>query len=100
VSVVSCNNGKKAVELSMEQKFDIIFIDLNMPIMNGSDAIRLIRENVLNPNHSTNIVFLTGSVEEDIEDLVTGSGANKVVLKPFNIKEIVGILDAQRGRPI
>ena len=98
VSVVSCNNGKKAVELSMEQKFDIIFIDLNMPIMNGSDATSLIRENVLNPNHSTNIVFLTGSAEEDIEDLVTGSGANKVVRKPFNIKEIGGILDAQRDR--
>jgi len=97
VSVMSCGNGKDAVDLSMKHKFDIIFIDFHMPIMNGSDATIAIRKNWNNPNCKTNIIVLTGSEEKSSESLKI-SGVNKVILKPFNIKEIIQIIATERMR--
>lgn len=96
VSTMSCNNGKKAVDLSVDNKFDIIFIDIHMPIMNGVDATKIIRDDTENPNRDTNIIFLTGS--EYTGSLQT-DGSNRVILKPFNIKVIVDILNEQRENP-
>ena len=80
----------------MEYKFDIVFMDFNMPIMSGPAATRMIRGNPENPNKDTYIVFLTGSDTEYTKMESVNSGASKVVLKPVSIVDITDILQESR----
>src|SRR5260370_42248225 len=43
-SVVTAPNGRSAVQLSMQEQFDLILMDCEMPVMNGFDATKRIRE--------------------------------------------------------
>lgn len=77
-------NGKSAVDLFLKEKIDIIFMDLQMPIMNGFDAIKEIREIEQRENRSKAPIFaLTAySLPEDI-DRCLSIGATNVLLKPI-----------------
>ncbi len=55
--VVVCKNGKEAVRLAQSQPFDIIFMDIQMPIMDGISATQAIRSQSLNTE--TPIVAVT-----------------------------------------
>ena len=95
-SAMSCVNGRQAVDLSLKHKFDIIFIDFNMPVMNGPTATRLIRGNPENPNKDTNIVFLTGSDTEYTNIEATDSGASCIIAKPVSVGGIADIINTHR----
>ena len=53
-------NGKEGVEKTLSKKYDMIFMDISMPVMNGYDATELIRSEG-NPNQNTPIIALTAS---------------------------------------
>ena len=44
VNIRDAPNGKEAVRIASEEKFDAIFMDVNMPIMDGLEATKIIRE--------------------------------------------------------
>lgn len=86
-------NGQEAVEKFKEKKFDLVFMDMQMPIMTGYKATELIRhweeETGLTP---TPIVALTATaVIEDLQRCLT-SGCNQYAVKPVKKSEIVEIL--------
>lgn len=58
--LTSCSNGAEAVEYANKQKFDLILMDLNMPVMDGLEATKLIRSE--GKNRTTVIVMLTASI--------------------------------------
>ncbi|TSJ38624.1 response regulator [Mucilaginibacter corticis] len=81
-------NGECAVELVRENDFDIILMDLQMPIMNGFDAAKAIRK--MDDPHKSNtpIIALTASALFDIRERVEESGMNDYVSKPFKPNEL------------
>ncbi len=80
-------NGKEAVELARQQRFDLIFMDIQMPIMDGYDAIRAIR--ALENSGGTQIVALTASAfQEDIEKAL-GAGSTGFLAKPFERDQLL-----------
>lgn len=85
--VTSASDGKEAIERVKEKSFQIAFIDVHMPIMNGAETVRAIRE--LNP--STEIVMMD-SFPDIFLDEALKEGAITCVHKPFNIQEIIGIV--------
>lgn len=62
-NVVILDNGKAALELSLIEKFDLILMDIDMPIMNGLEATLKIRSK-LNFNHNTPIILQSCSDDE------------------------------------
>lgn len=78
LSVYIAENGKRAVELAMENDFDLIILDVMMPIKNGIDACKEIRAHSRVP-----ILFLSALGEE--HDLLKGygNGADDYIVKPF-----------------
>lgn len=81
-------NGKEACDLCLDKEYDIIFIDCQMPIMDGFDATQNIRK----INNSVKIIALTACVmKEDIERCLE-SGMNGYILKPINEKELIKII--------
>ncbi|MES2379194.1 MAG: ATP-binding protein [Bacteroidota bacterium] len=81
-------NGERAVELVQYGNFDIILMDLQMPVMNGFDAAKEIRK-MPNPQKSgIPIIALTASALFDIRERVQESGMNDYVSKPFKPNEL------------
>ncbi|MFP4556453.1 MAG: PAS domain S-box protein [Bacteroidales bacterium] len=77
-------NGAKALEMIEKNDFDIILMDLEMPVMNGYDATQTIR-NLPHPTKSkTPIIALTASAMLDVQKKIFNLGMNDFVLKPFN----------------
>lgn len=78
----SCENGAEAVELCKEKKFDIIFMDLHMPVMDGFEAARQIRKD--GENIKTHLVALTAAEDYDAEMQCVKAGYDDFVTKPIS----------------
>lgn len=94
--ITPVNNGSEAVDLCKEQKFDIVFLDENMPGMSGLESLSLIKSN--NPNLP--VVMITKSEEEYIMEEAIGSKIADYLIKPLNPNQILlsvkKILDNKR----
>lgn len=80
----SAENGEEALLLSRKHSFDIIFMDIRMPVMDGYEATRLIRSEENNPNRNVPIVALTASALLDDKEHAFNSGMNFHLTKPFS----------------
>ncbi|MGN8072368.1 ATP-binding protein [Mucilaginibacter sp. 22184] len=82
-------NGERAVEFMQYGNFDIILMDLQMPVMNGFDAAREIRKMADPKKARIPIIALTASALVDIKDRVFRVGMNDYVSKPFKPDELL-----------
>jgi len=81
-------DGKQALELLMESKdYDLVLLDVNMPVMNGFEACKAMRHN--EALREIPVIFLTALNEP--ENILTGFdvGGQDYVSKPFNSKELL-----------
>jgi CheY-like chemotaxis protein len=81
-------NGERAVEFVQYGNFDIILMDLQMPVMNGFDAAIEIRKMADPQKSNIPIIALTASALFDIREKVFSSGMNDYVSKPFKPNEL------------
>lgn len=81
------SNGKEALEICDVEAFDIIFMDVQMPIMDGLDATRRIVASSVHNRH-TPIIAMTASVMEQDRQRCHDAGMKDYVAKPIYIKEI------------
>ena len=82
-------NGERAVEIMQYGNFDIILMDLQMPVMNGFDASMEIRKMTDPAKANIPIIALTASALFDIKDQVANAGMNGYVAKPFKPDELM-----------
>ncbi|MFM5845886.1 response regulator [Aeromonas veronii] len=84
VDAVVCvvSNGREAVERVAEQPFDVILMDLQMPVLDGLDATRQIRKMV--DKHDVPIIALTASAMPGDKERCLGVGMNGYVTKPVS----------------
>lgn len=82
--VVLAADGHEAVNKAVEEDFDLIILDIMMPVMNGLEACRIIRK-----SSDTPILFLSALGEE--KDMLDGfgSGADDYIVKPFPMSVLV-----------
>lgn len=88
------NNGQEAVEQAKENAYDVIILDIMMPVKSGLEALKEIRATC----NRTYIMMLTAMGEED--DKVTGldAGADDYLTKPFSLKELLARLRSRQRR--
>jgi CheY-like chemotaxis protein len=79
-------NGEQAVALAAEKSFDVIFLDVVMPGLDGYETCMKIRESVL--NHDTPVIFISGQFADKAREKMVGSGGSDMMDKPFLIPEI------------
>jgi len=89
ITPVIAENGERAVELFQYGNFDIILMDLQMPVMDGFQASKAIRKMPDPRKANVPIIALTASALFDIKDRVYGAGINDYVSKPFKPNELV-----------
>ncbi len=87
------NNGKEGLEKYKENPYDLILMDIQMPVMDGLEATRQIRqfEKKQGERHAF-IVALTANAMESDREKAKESGMDGFIAKPFNPKELLKIL--------
>lgn len=82
--VTTCDNGKKAVQKCLKDIFDVVLMDIQMPVLNGYDATVQIRKN----GYQKPIVALTANAfKEDIDDTIK-SGMDDYLIKPITMNSL------------
>jgi signal transduction histidine kinase len=79
-------NGKDALEKLKENDYDIILMDTFMPVMNGLDAIKLIREGHVPGKENVPVITFSAAVMENDKKTAIEAGANDVISKPFELE--------------
>lgn len=84
-SVTPVMSGVEALDEMMEQNFDIVFLDENMPGMSGLDALNVIKERY----PQIPVIMITKSEEEHIMEEALGSKISDYLIKPVNPNQIL-----------
>lgn len=88
-SVSYSSDGYNGYTLCKENDYDIVFMDVSMPVLSGIDAYKMI----LSEKPQQKVVFITGIFyENQIKELVDKEKAYGYIKKPFDIKEIKALL--------
>jgi signal transduction histidine kinase/CheY-like chemotaxis protein len=93
-------NGLSAVEAALAGRFDAVLIDLEMPVMNGYEAVHVLRTR----NYTGSILALTAHTEGPEVERARAAGCDGVVTKPVTLESLRAALrpilrDSQRAQP-
>lgn len=85
INVDIASNGKKAFEMYRQKKYDLIFMDVQMPVMDGLESTKLIREFEQKSGSIDRalIIALTGSELLENKDLCSDCGMDDFIEKPI-----------------
>ncbi|MDP3916370.1 MAG: response regulator [Bacteroidota bacterium] len=88
--VTIANNGLEAVQIFRTNKFDVILMDIMMPVMDGLEATIQIREDekISNSDSRTPIIALTANTMDNDRDTCISYGMDDFMSKPFDIEKL------------
>ncbi len=86
-STIEAGTAEIGIELAVERKPDLILMDIQLPGMNGIDALKMLRGNPVTA--SIPVVAVTASVMQQDRTLITEAGFDGYIGKPINIKEFL-----------
>jgi CheY-like chemotaxis protein len=89
------SDGRKAADLVSREKFDGIFLDLEIPHLNGFELVRRIRKSSW--NKSVPIIIVTGHNDKGTMEQVFDIGASFFLQKPVDRQKLAGLFRAARG---
>jgi len=88
--VYSASDGQEAIEIFSQHPVDLIFIDQNMPILSGTEAIKKIRS--MPGTDKVSIYGLTGTTDDNTVKTMIDAGANAILSKPVQINKLKEII--------
>lgn len=89
-----CKNGQEALNIMKEQSFDLVFMDCQMPVLDGYETTRLIRDKQTEiKNHDTIIIAFTAHALEEEVTKCYACGMNDYVLKPLTMDSLKAVLN-------
>ncbi len=92
--VTVCENGQELIDLMEKKHADIILMDIRMPVLNGLDATKIIRQKEKETGKfSVPIIALTAQATTDFEQKCNLAGMNGYLTKPIPLKQLIAIID-------
>lgn len=86
--VTTAKNGKMALDLVRSQKFDLVILDVMMPIMDGYHAASEISQDPSLPP----VILLTSRDYDQDQAAIKGSGASAFLSKPFDVPDLLDVV--------
>jgi CheY-like chemotaxis protein len=90
-SVVLAGDGAQAVQLCRHQRFDVVFMDMQMPVMDGLEATRLLRQ-LPGANARVPIIALTANALEEDRQRCIDAGMSGFLAKPIVRDQLLAAL--------
>jgi two-component system response regulator HydG len=95
-NVVLAENGYQAIEAAKQVPFDLVFMDIKMPGINGVQTFREVKK--INPQAA--VIMMTAYSVEDLVREALEEGAYAVVYKPFDMEHVVSIIESVLHRTL
>ena len=92
------SNGKEAIKHLETEKFDVVLMDIEMPVMNGLETTLYIRKEMGLPISKTPIIALTAHNPMDFFDEFSTAGFDELITKPYLISKIKEIVTRFQSR--
>lgn len=86
-------NGQIALDLLEKQEYELILLDIRMPVMDGYETTIRLRNSQNNINHNVPIVALTASALVDERERALATGMNHHMTKPFTPEQLADVLN-------
>lgn len=97
MEIDTAENGKMALEKIQENVYDLVLMDHMMPVMDGVEAVKLLRTLEDGKYEQLPVIALTAGTDSETESLVKSAGMNDLVTKPIDAGVLYGVL--QRWLP-
>ena len=96
-ATVEAVTGEDGIRLAAERKPDLILMDIQLPGMNGIDALKVLRADPATA--AIPVIAVTASVMQQDRNLITQAGFDGYIGKPLNLKEFLEAVRAMLDRP-
>jgi len=83
MNYVICENGQQAWQMLQEEDFDLVLLDLQMPLMDGHEVVARLRAATNNPNRHIPMIALAGNGDTAAKEKMFSAGINAYLTKPF-----------------
>ncbi len=81
-------NGLIAMQMAMKQHYPIIFMDCNMPVMNGYEATQKVRLYQQQNQYHSAIIALTANTADEVKEQAREAGMDDILSKPINLEQL------------
>jgi CheY-like chemotaxis protein len=85
---IIAENGEQAIEILKSQEIHMVFMDIEMPVMNGVETTQYIRNEMDSPLNAIPIIALTAHNPELFFNDYADSGFDELITKPYSIEKI------------
>ncbi|MGC9312768.1 MAG: response regulator [Sediminispirochaetaceae bacterium] len=85
---VLAENGEKAIEILKNERIHLVFMDIEMPVMNGIETTQYIRNEMGSPLNVIPIIALTAHNPEIFFEDFSDVGFDELITKPYSIEKI------------
>ena len=87
--VATAKDGAEAIEMVKEKHYDIIFLDIKLPDVNGVETFEQVKK--IDPKAA--VIMMTGYSVEDLVRRAISQGAYTCIYKPFDVENIIGLVE-------
>jgi CheY-like chemotaxis protein len=91
--ITAVKNGEQVLQTLDKEPFDILLLDINMPVMDGMECVKKVRALPDAEKASVPIVAITGNAKNYTEEEFKAAGFNDVLVKPLNFDKLVEIVN-------
>lgn len=91
-SITIAKNGQQVLDFLEENNFDLVLMDINMPIIDGMECSRQIRAMEDEKKSSIPIIAITGNAKNYTMDDFRAVGINEFLQKPLDFDELVAVV--------
>ena len=99
-TVTSCDTGMKALEIMDNQRFDLVLMDIQMPVMDGLETTTRIRTSEKDFSRRTPIVAVTAHTLASEKEGIINAGMDDYVTKPIDENNLLAIIHKWTGRDL
>jgi CheY-like chemotaxis protein len=82
------NNGQEVLDKLANEKFDLVFMDIQMPILDGIKTVEIMRKK----NDNTLVIAMTANAMNEDKDMCINAGMNDYISKPFKKDDLYKLL--------
>jgi CheY-like chemotaxis protein len=91
------DNGRQALQKAGQQEFDLIFMDIQMPELDGLETTQAIRTTALERNRRVPIIALTAHAMKGDRERFMAAGMDGYLVKPVDINRLLEVLERFQG---
>jgi CheY-like chemotaxis protein len=90
--ITAVKNGEQVLQLLDKEDFDILLLDINMPVMDGMECVKAVRALKDTKKAQIPVVAITGNAKNYTSDDFVEAGFNDALMKPLNFDRLVDVV--------